>query len=86
MDASPPSTRTPAQNFIPTMSGEDSEEDVDSVESPQDREVYMKLSRTQRRNKRRKRSKKIKRDQANTLVTDRSSVLLFCSNRTEQVN
>ena len=51
--------------------GEDSEEDIDSVESPQDREVYMKLSRTQRRNRQRKRSKKIKRDQANSPVKER---------------
>ena len=50
---------------------EDNEEDVDSVESPQDREVYMKLSRTQRRNKRKRRRNKIKRDQANTPVKER---------------
>ena len=50
---------------------EDSEEGVDSVESPQDREVYMKLSRTQRRNKRKRRRNKIKREQANTPVKER---------------
>ena len=51
--------------------GEDSKEDVDSVESPQDREVYMKLSRNQWRNRQRRRSKKIKREQANTPVKER---------------
>ena len=49
---------------------EHGEEDDDSVESPQEREVFMKKSRTQRRNQRRrdqaKNQAKIKRDQAYT--------------------
>ena len=59
----------PSDSYYPNQEyREDSEEDA---ETPEDREVYMKLSRTQQRNRRKKRSKKIKRDQANVPVHER---------------
>ena len=62
----------PSDGFYPDQEyREDSEDSEEDSKTPEEREVYMKQSRSQQRNRRKRRSKKIKRDQANVPVHER---------------